>query len=687
MIDLRTVRTIYAKELRETLRDRRTLIAMIAIPLLLYPLLILIVTQAAVLQAERLEAARPKVAVDARSDATIHAWLGDLTDIRVVRPVHAQAALRSGEIDAVVSSNEDVDALLANGSSATLRIHYDSAEATSVEALHRLRNALEQRRRDLLSRRLEDAGLTDAFVQPLNVEPTDTAPPRKRAGSLLGRILPVCLILMLGVGAFYPAIDVTAGEKERGTYETLLSTPASKTDIVTGKFLTILTLAMITSLLNLGSMALSLWFSLTQAADAGPETGHAIGLSLMMLSPWSVGVVLLVLVPLAFFVCAVMMSTALLARNFREAQNLVTPFFIVILLPTFYAAMPRTGLSPATALIPIANVALLFKDLLIGKSTLELSFTVFLCTAVYALLALVIAVRLFQNELVILARDPGPLLTLRRLAQAPRTAPTAGAALLLFGFMLLVSFYLGAWLQSRNLLIGLITTQWCLYLAPTLFVLWYARIDLRRTLRLRVPTRAAVLAAALIAVGALVLVVQAGLWQARFLPVPAVLKEQITKLLTAENGLDLTLCLLAVAVSPAVCEEVLFRGAIMAGLRTRLSKTLTILVVGLLFGLFHVSLHRVLPTGLFGVAIAYVVLRGGSLYLGIGLHLFVNAMSVLHHNQCLPDFIVAFLTRHGVEENGFPVWLLAAAAATVACGVLVMERRGAPQDSGRATAP
>jgi sodium transport system permease protein len=396
----------------------------------------------------------------------------------------------------------------------------------------------------------------------------------------------------------------------------------------------------------------------------------------------SVATIFLILVPLAFFICSVMMSIALLARSFREAQNYVTPFFIFIMLPGMIAAMPGMELSRTTMFIPIANVALLLKDLLMEKATLELTFGVFLCTGVYALLSLVVAVWMFQREDVILSQDKGIPLTFRRSALRPRDQATPGQALLLFAMALLMLFYAAMWVQVRWGIWGLFITQWALLLAPALGVLWLGRVNLRTSLSLRRPPHLAWPGVVLMAAGMLVVVLQVHVWQSSVLPVPEEASEQMSRAL----GLGQVVLLLGAAVSPAICEEVLFRGGILSGLRGRLPAWARVVVVGLLFGLFHLSVHRVLPTALLGIAITYVAVRSRSIFPAMLFHLLHNTTILLAGTDNLPAPLMKLMNQ--AEAGGFSAWVVAVAVAAVAAGAACMEYGArSAQPSGPAPEP
>ena len=666
------VRTIYLKEILDTLRDRRTLIAMIGVPIVLYPAILLLAGQVFMVQQERMEARPSRVAVVGPGAEAAKRWLGEAEHIELVEALDAQGALTRGEVNAVVDISDDADSAFAQNESVSVRIAYNTTKSASQQAARRVQDRLEAVAEEALDARLSAEGLDREFVEPVAVELDDVAPPEQRAGSALGRVIPLLMVLMLGVGAFYPAVDLTAGEKERGTFETLLSTPATKRDIVFGKFGAVFTYSIITAALNLASMlaAIAFQFRMVNVQTAG-ETALS-----MPEVPWD-GVVYmaLTLVPLAVLIAAVMMGVALLARNVKDAANLVTPFFLAIIFPASLAAVPDVELTRATQFIPIANVALLFRDLLLDEATVETVFAVFTSTAVYALVALLAAAGLFQRDDVILAEDRGAGFNFRRREWPPRDVPTPAFAVSLLAAVMVLIYYVGSYVQARDLITGLLITEYALILAPVLGALWFFRIRLRTALNLRAPSLSATLAAAAITVGWLVIIIQVSVWHNKVLPVPPEFAEALEGILRGDRAQSLAGLLFALALTPAICEEVLFRGAFFTGLRDRVPDWMLVILVGIAFGAFHLSVYRFVPTGLSGVVLAYLVLRSGSIWIGMGAHAFINGTSVLLETGRMPESVLNLVRDPAFATRGFPVPVVAIAAILAAAGVVVLEWR------------
>jgi sodium transport system permease protein len=618
-VKLGDVGLVAAKELRETLRDRRTLVVMVLFPLVVYPLVSLLMAQVMASHTARGEARRSRVAVVGAAalaepvrarlradpkgfDADVVGWTPD--------------GGREGERHVVESGTLDAVAEVEPGArgAALVRLVYDEARDESRQAHDRVGAAL-------------GGALTPGCAALFALEDQNVAPRARVGGYVLSKLLPLIVVVMVMLGAFYPAIDITAGERERGTLETILSAPVGRFELMAGKVIAVATLATVTGMLNMASMSLTMI-----------EGIRLVGASSPLTIPWTrAASTLIVVVPAAFLFAAVMVAIGAMARGFKEAQTLLTPVYFLCFTPSLIAGLGDWELRGAAALAPGVNVTLLARDLILGKATLGVTLAVVASTLAFGALALNLAARLYDSER-LLAADEGTLplaAWLRRLAglggdAAPESTaedgPTPAHALVVFalGFVLLFFFFQG--LQAWRLVPGLLISEW---VGLGGLVVLYARATGQRltdVLRVRrVPARALV-GAALVGASAWAVVGVVAQW---ILPAPRELEESLRKVVehTGDRGLGVSLVIMA--LTPAVCEEALFRGVILRGFAAKLPRLTSAVLTGVLFGLFHLNLWRIAPTALLGVALSLIALETGSIIPAMVAHFVNNACLVV----------------------------------------------------------
>ena len=248
-----------------------------------------------------------------------------------------------------------------------------------------------------MSNRLVSRNLEPSLITPFEIEQSNVAPPQKVSGNLIGALIPYIIILMSLTGAMYPAMDLTAGEKERGTIETLLCSPASRGGIVLGKFLMVLTAAVATTILSLSSMGGSFLFASRLIARAGEG---AAKLPLTVDLP-SLLMVFVMMFPVAIMFAALLLALALFARSFKEAQSYVSPLMIVVIVPAVASMVPGVELDALLSLVPVLNVSLVSKEILSGTLHWGHISLIFLSSSVYAAAALGFAIWQFQRESVL----------------------------------------------------------------------------------------------------------------------------------------------------------------------------------------------------------------------------------------------------------------------------------------------
>ncbi len=367
MISWRDVRVLWGREVRGALRERAVLLNGVLLPLILYPLLLWVAISALGFVSGRSERTPSRVEVSGAEQAyaEIVAALESAPDssVRLVQrraglPV-AVSGVTAGDTDVVVEVGAPDPALPAG---LEVLVHYDRSRTASRQALGRVEAALHELRDQRLEEAAADLGLPGTIVRPVRVEMVNVSSDQAVGATVLGLMIPLFLVISVALGCLVPAVDTTAGEHERGTWETLMTTPASRASVVTAKYLYVAVFGAVAGMLNVLALSLSLgpMMAPLQGID---ETG--VGL-VVRLAPATLAIMAAGAVILALFFAAAMMPLAAFARTFKDGQALVTPVFYLALLPLLLGQQTDRTLTPALATIPVANVAMAVRDAIQG---------------------------------------------------------------------------------------------------------------------------------------------------------------------------------------------------------------------------------------------------------------------------------------------------------------------------------
>jgi sodium transport system permease protein len=401
-MSLRNIGLVYRKELTEALRDRRTLITTFVVPLLIIPLLGsgFVTVMSATIGGAKKE--KSKVMIVGGSDSPgIMAALRDYPRIDIVPTTPDwKDKVVNKDIRAVIEITSGFDEDIEKGKAGTITIDIYGGEIKSELTAGNLESYLKEYRDKITVKRLEASHLSAEVLKPFNVKRESLASPEKQAAAVLGGIISYMLILMCLQGAMSPAIDLTAGEKERGTMETILSSPISRTHLVLGKFLLVLTAALITALLLLVSVSISInavqhsGFLDALSDDGQPPPHFSLGIK-------TIASVVIMAIPLSVLFASGLMTIALFAKSHKEAQSYIAPLMFIVIIPAIAAMIPGVELTPKLAIVPLLNVSLLCKELVSGDYHWNFIVLIFVSTCAYAAGALFIAVKMFQRESVL----------------------------------------------------------------------------------------------------------------------------------------------------------------------------------------------------------------------------------------------------------------------------------------------
>ncbi len=383
------VTTVFAKEIRVTLRDRRTLISAIIIPAFAFPLLM---WGFGMLTKQLLDEERSKTLTVAILGAPAGA------DSILAGPGFnrtyglglqaAQDSVKAEVLDAALVFAPTFGPAATGQGSGQVRLLFKS---TNGQVEERLMARLDTLKAHLLQARVQQLGLASGWLKPVAVTRTDLASAQEQIGTLVGGFLPYIFILFCFMGCLYPALDIVTGEKEKGTLETLLTTPAARLHLLLGKMLAIATIGLSSALLAMGGM----FATLRLMQEIPPELLATLG---QMVSLRFAALLLAMLLPLSFFFAGLLTAVSIRANSFKEAQTYVTPLTFLVIVPAAIAAMPGTELSWKTVWIPVLNLALATKQIMAGSLDVAQYLAVLASLVVFALLALAASVRQFSKE-------------------------------------------------------------------------------------------------------------------------------------------------------------------------------------------------------------------------------------------------------------------------------------------------
>jgi len=396
-MNLRNVAIVYRKELREALRDRRTLISSLLVPLVLFPLLTAGLGAAISALIGKAKEEIPTVMILGGEDSP--AILAELRGSNKIKVVPTQPNWKDQIINKDIRAaieippgfQDDVD----HQKTATLLIHNYEGDMKSAIATDNIQKSLEKYRDRIVHDNLSAKDIPDSALKPFEIKENNVAPPEKVGGAAFGGVIGYMVILLCLTGSMYPAMDLTAGEKERGTMETILSSPIARVDLVFGKFFLVLTAALVTAALSVTSMGVS--FAVLEHMHAFDRAGNDAAQLQLQIHFTTVLSVFIMVLPVAVLFAAALMTVAVFAKSYKEAQSYVTPLMFIVIIPAVCAMLP-IDLTAKLSLVPILNASLLCKELVTGTYHWNFIAIIFLSTCVYAGIALFLAVKMFQRE-------------------------------------------------------------------------------------------------------------------------------------------------------------------------------------------------------------------------------------------------------------------------------------------------
>jgi sodium transport system permease protein len=700
----RNVRLIYGREIRDQLRDRRTLFMIAVLPLLLYPLLGMSVFQLS----QFLRKSEPKVLVIGSEQLAASKDLpplfengsfaaelfddpaeADRLQLEFINGGNqkkslaaAEKRLKAGEVQVVLRFPPDFGQRLtelrnqieseagekkADGGGAASdapdttpvvipkpELFSNSGKEKSTVAYAQVAHALDEWKSQIIRENLLASRVPVNVSKPFELAPHDVAEARQHQALIWSKILPFVLFIWALTGAFYPAVDLCAGEKERGTLETLLSSPALRIEIVWGKLLTVMTFSAATALLNLFSLGFTARYIVAQLKmlPAGDVT-QGLDFPPLASAMW----LIVALLPMSALFSALCLACAAFARSSKEGQYYLMPLLLVTMPLMMLPMAPGSELNLGNSLIPVTGVVLLLMGLVQGNYAEVLRYVVPVCgvTLICCHLAIRWAVYQFNQESVLFRESER--FDLRRwivhLVRDRKDTPSLAEAVFCVALIYVLQFFTQL-AVSANVpanpdfrffaMLIFISQVVCIALPALLMALLFTERPLKTLLLDRRPNAAACVVAVLLAV----MLHPVGLQVVHGIRALYPIHNDVMTDLEAFTKLLKTapypwLPYLLMAAMPALCEELAFRGYVLSGLRHLGSKWWAIGLTAIFFGVAHGVIQQSLAAAMVGVVLGYIAVQTGSIVPCMLFHLSYNGLM----------FATAWLTD---MTQGSPGW-------------------------------
>ena len=618
-MNLKNVKSLFKKELLDVLRDKKTVIMMVLVPIVLYPLLIVLSLQVMRNITTSMSEKIYTVAIESDDSRLISELLAkyELKDysLKFVETSEPEKALAGENIDVYIK-------IYTQDEKEKFEVYYISSITNSSYAADKVSKFLSDYSSDITKKTLETAGFdADEVLKPIEVSFNDTASNEETAGSLLSSILPFMLVVSLLMGTMYPAIDTTAGERERGTLETLLTLPVTNSEIIVSKFLVVGTIGIISALLNVisligvGAYMYGVAKSYNDSFSGGVDIAKFIPALL---------VVILCVFAFAIFISAITMCVTAFAKSYKEANNYITPLSLVVMFASFIGFIPNVRLTEKVALIPIANITLLIRDMLSFKYDATVILLVLLSNVLYGFFAIWILGRIYNSESILFGESAaGVQIFERRKNIKSGGVPELGDTILVLVITIFAMIYIGGAIQLKFKYFGVLGTQFIILGIPLLAAI-YTKKNLKKTFKINSCKGAYLLSGILMIIGTILLGMVITAVIGVFLPDSIGETYDLQESLMGDSFIS---TLLVVAVAPAICEEMMFRGYVFSAFEDKFKPKTAMLISACLFGIYHMSFVRFIVTAFIGYVTCYVVYKSKSLFMGMIMHFINNGLS------------------------------------------------------------
>lgn len=371
---------LWKKEMKELFRDKKALIT-IFLPIILYPIIVAFISSASMLVQSNLDKKTSRILLKNKIPEKLEEIIENNNKVNIVKTdsINENELIKNEEVDIVINYiKNDVE---------LYDVIYSSTIERSNRAYKRVQDILFEYREQLKEYNIENSQIDIPILDIVNLTENNLAKDSEMVGLVLGMILPFIITLYSMVGVVTMSADLTAGEKERGTLETIFSTPIKKIEIIIGKLFASMSVGIMSTLANLLALFPAVLFVMLKFPDFN-----------ITINPLIFVLCFFILIPIMIIVSSLIIGVGLFANSYREAQSYISPFIIIFMIPCYVAIIPELYFSKILALVPIANGVLVMRDAFMSRFDLvNITLTIFINLLV-ATITIIFMSRVFNSE-------------------------------------------------------------------------------------------------------------------------------------------------------------------------------------------------------------------------------------------------------------------------------------------------
>ncbi|MBQ4275206.1 MAG: CPBP family intramembrane metalloprotease [Lachnospiraceae bacterium] len=645
--------TLFKKEIKDIFRDTKTIVITLMVPLVLYPLVFLgsMLLMSSMMKESTVKTY--KVAIISDNQETVNILRTELKDSLESRKYHFEISnIEDTEDKEKLIRDEKYDVILkpeseADGTIKDITVYGLTSINRSSTAISMIDNVLDDYKRDLIDNNLR-AIIPDydkLKKDPFKTNKVNFSTKEETTGMLIGYIMPFMMTVSVITGAFAVSIDLSVGEKERGTLETLITLPIKNIEFMLAKFFAITAFSLFSVALNIFSYALMGIYIYNSMKLSNMLMG---GLKFVEFIPSFL--IMFIVIPLfACLVSAISLCVDFTAKSVKEANNLSTVMMLVFMMGGVVADIPNVKLNHWLALVPVANVTLLIKELFMLNIDASLIMTVVLSTLIYTLVVVIIMTKVFSSEDVLFSDGLRSIKIFERRANMKENQiPGVGDIVFMFAIMFLISNFAGSYFILKSGVLGLAITQGSILLVPILYS-WYMKVDFKNVYSIKMPRINEVIGALVLMIGSYIFNTVLVTWLMDLLPSLAANNDSIEELIGTGGFIP---SLFIIGIMPAFAEEAAFRGFLYGTLKNKkIPIAATMVITAVVFAAYHMNLLQFIYVTIMGLIMSYMIFNSKSIFVTCIFHAVNNSMSVVFSYYPKVAEKIPFITDDGSDPK------------------------------------